>query len=501
LLETQKFGNVTDSQLKTFAARLSYLIQIGCKPYELVEYPMILLLNKSEIDQRVEKLHLACNVDSISIGLLRLATPTKLNSIVKADVVRYLLPLGGCVNKVDEIVQELGCSHTKMMEILTRNPRLVGNHYRKDIAEKVRCLVSLGARHDDIYRNTNVLNNKTLATIRSRAERLRDIGWLPLPMGLIGREDAGFEAVVGQQETQRSLIDRCHVAGVSDVIRLLPPMSANRIVTIRPRIEYLLSQGYAVSDIVSYPQILIMSLEKIRMAVDELKPYHLDCADLAMVRHYAQSRRILSSRRIHIRSVIAGAIGCSRSALPLLPTDSSIRAVKDIHRTAVVNTNYLRDKLGFTTEDLASVPLVVVHAPDVVRRHWNALDGTDDSQTEQSCGVSQQAKALFRRHADRRLRLSLLQYSIEKEANFVHACVSTWAEDSDDEDELPVTRSASASAVDDDSDVDGDDLTFHDDDDDDDDDEVVDRRIYAKLEVVDESDSNDDDVDPLVTGV
>jgi len=494
LLEAKGCGNLTVCELKTFAARLSYLVQIGCKPYELVEYPMILLLNESEINQRVEKLRLAISDHKISIALLKYASPKKSNTAVKNDVVKYLQPLGGCVSKVDKIVQELNCSDTKMMEILTRNPRLLGRYYRKDVAEKIRCLISNGARHEDLYRNTNLLNNKTLATIQSRAERLHKIGWIPLPLGLIGREDAAFEAVVKQQETQSNFITGPQGAGTDDVIRLLPPMSANRIAVIRPKIEYLLSEGYAASEILNCQRTLVLSLEKLKMAVCELKPYHLQCVDLAIVCHYALKRRILSSRRCYLRAAIARAIGCSSSALPPLPQqDRSFSAVKDIRLTTVVNAKYLREELGFTTEDLASVPLVLAHAPNIVRRHWNALDNADDTQAELSY-CSWQANVLFRRHADnRRLRLNLLQYCVEKEANFSHACVSSWAEDSDDEFRVTETETTTLAAADG-SGCGGDDLTFHDDGDG----EGADRRVCDKLKVEGESDRNDDDVDPLI---
>ena len=458
MLEAKGFGNITACELQTFVTRLSYLVSIGCKPYELVEYPKILLLSESEIDARVEKLRLATSVHRVSMPLLMYANPNKSNALVNSYVLTYLRPLSGHVNKVDEVVKELNCSDAKMMEILTRNPRLLGKRYRKDIAEKIRCLVSHGARHEDLYRNTNVLNNRTLAIIQSRAERLSRLGWIPLPLGLIGREDTSFEAVVKERETQHDFRIGRQAAKADDVIHRLPPMSANRIAIIRPRVEYLLSEGYAVLDIVNCPKTLSLSLEKLKMAVCELKPYHLQQVDLEIVSYYGLSRRILSSRRCHFHRAVALAIGCSRSALPPLPTDSSVRAVKDVHQTAVVNVKYLCDELGFTAEDLASVPLVVAHAPNVVRRHWNALNNAEKSQPELSCTTAP-TKALFQRHADnRRLRLNLLQYCIEKEVNFSHACVSTWAEDSDDD--FRVTETT-ALVVADGSDAGDGDLTFH----------------------------------------
>jgi len=475
---------LTNSELKTFATRLSYLVRIGCKPYELVEYPKILLLSEKEIDERIKKLRTASCFHGISVPLLKFATPELSDLEVNNNVLKYLQPLGGRMSMVEEIVQELNCSDTKMMEILTRNPRLFGI----STAEKIRCLISYGAHCEDLYRNTNVLNNKTLATIRSRAERLSKIGWIPLPLGLLGRQDAAFEAVVGQQEAQRSLVAENLVASTNDVISLLPPTSANRIITIRPKINYLLSEGYTVLDIVNCPQALKLSLEKLKVTVSELKPYHLQCVDLAVICHYAQKRRILSSRRCQFRSAIARAIGCSRSALPPLPNDSSVNASVDIYHTAVVNAKYLGEELGFTAEDLASVPLVITHEPDIVRRHWNALENADSSQYELSSG-DRLAKSLFRRHVDnRRLRLNLLQYCIEKEANFSHVRVSTWTEDSDED--LRVTESTPLTAVEETSnpDNDGDE----------------DPRFHVRLNMVDLSDCNDDDdddddVDPDVT--
>ena len=485
MLKRAGFRNLTDSELKTFATRLSYLVHIGCKLYELVEYPKILLLTESEIDQRVEKLRTASNVHGISITLLKFADPEMSNSAVSNKVLKYLQRLGGHMNMVDEIVQELNCSDTKMIEILTRNPRLFGI----GIAEKIRYLISNGARYEDLYRNTNVLNNKTLATVRSRVERLSKIGWIPLPLGLLGRQDAAFEAVVGLQEAQCSLMTENQVDSTNDVLSLLPSMSANRIATIRPRINYLLSEGYTVFDIVNCPQALKRSLETLKLAVNELKPYHLQCVDLAVVCHYTLKRSILSSHRCQFRFHIARAIGCSRSALPPLPKDSSVNASKDIYNTAVVNARYLRDELGFTAEDLMSVPLVIAHEPDIVWRHWNALDNADSNQSELSSG-DRLAKSLFRRHVDnRRLRLNLLQYCIEKEVNFSHVRVSTCTEDSDDD--FRVTESTPSAAVDDVSnhcDDDGNDDSLH---------------SHEKLSVMDESDYNDDeddddDVGPIV---
>ena len=474
MLEANGIGHLTDSKLKTFATRLSYLVHIGCKPYELVEYPMILLLSESEIDQRVEKLRRARNVPRISIALLKFATPKKSFGDLNYNVLLYLKPLGGYVNKVDEIVKELNCSVTKMMEILTRNPRLLGRKYRKDVAGKIRCLLSNGARHEDLYRNTNVLNNITFTKLQTRAERLRKIGWIPLPLGLIGREDAVFEEVVGQQEAQRSCITGHQVSSADDVIRLLPPMTANRILLIRPKIEYLLSEGYAAIDIVNCPQSLTLSVKKLSMTVCELKPYHLQCVDLDTVCHYASTRRVLLRRRCQFRSVIARTIGCSTSSLPPLPRDSSVRAAINIHYTAAVNAKYLSDELGFTAEDLASVPLVLAHSPNIVRRHWNALNNPDNNEAELS-HCDRLAKTAFRRHADnRRLRLNLLQYCIEKEANFSYACVSTSHEDSDDD---FVLTEATTLAATDGSVTDGDDLTFHDDGNDED----ADPGIYDKL--------------------
>jgi len=469
---------LTASELKTFAARLSYLVRIGCRPYELVEYPMILLLSEAEIDQRVEKLHLARNDRRVSIALLKHANPEKSNAMVKNNVFEYLKPLGGYVSKVAEIVQELNCSDTKMMEILIRTPRLLGRYYRKDVAEKIRCLLSHGARHEDLYRNTSLLTNKTLATIQSRAKRLEEIGWIPLPLGLIGRDDAAFEELVGQQEEQT--VTGRQGAGADDVIRLLPPMSANRIANVRPKIDFLLSEGYAVSDIVSCPQALSVALERLRMAVCELKPYYLQCVQLATIRHYAILRRMPVLRRCSFRTVAARTIGCSSSLIPPLPEkDRHIYGVDHLHHTIVVNAEYLRDELGFTAEDLACVPFVLAHAPIVVRRHWNALDDAGDD-TRAEC--SARAKTLFRRHADnRRLRLNLLQYCIEKETSFSRARVSAWAEDSDDEFRLTKTTTNDGS---------GTDLTFHDDGDG--------EGVFDKLKVVDQTKHDGDCVDPLI---
>ena len=479
-----RFCDLRDSDLKTFATRLSYLVHIGCRPYELVEYPKILLLSESEIDERVEKLRTASCVHGISIPLLKFATPELSDLVVNNNVLKYLQPLGGRMSRIEEIVQELNCSDTKMMEILTRNPRLLGN----STAEKIRCLISYGARCEDLYRNTNVLNNKTLATIRSHAERLSKIGWIPLPLGLLGRQDAAFEAVVGQQEAQCSLVAESQVASTNDVISLLPPMSANRIITIRPKINYLLSEGYTVFDIVYSQQALKLSLEKLKMTISELKPYHLQCVDLAVICHYAQKRRILLSRRCNLRSVIARVIGCSLSALPPLPTDSSFNFSTNIYHAAVVNAKYLGEELGFTAEDLASVPLVITHEPDIVRRHWNALENADSSQSELPSS-DQLAKSLFRRHVDnRRLRLNLLQYCIEKEANFSHVRVSTWTEDSDDD--FRVTASTAVAVVEDTSNP-GDDESNEEG-----------PHFHVTLNMVDASDYNDDDddddVDPVV---
>jgi len=457
----------------------------------LIEYPKILLLNKSEIDRRVEKLRLASRVRRISIGLLKLAAPEKCNWMVKNQVMDYLKPLGGLVNKVDEVVHELNCSDTKAMEILTRNPRLLGKCYRKNIAEKIRCLVRHGARHEDIHQNTNVLNNKTLATIQSRAKRLHSIGWTPLPVRLVGREDAVFDATVTKWETQRSLVTTQCVASCDDVISLLPPMSTRQLSILRPKIEYLLSEGYTVSHIVSNPQTLLRSLKGLQMAVRELRPYHLHCVDLTVINHYALTRRLKLSNRSTFRLVIARVIGCLPSALPPLPEDSSIRAVKDLKHTAVVNAKFLCDELGFTGEDLVSVPLVLAHAPDILRRNWNALNKVVDDQSH--CG--HQAKVLFRQNSDNRLmQLNLLQYCIEKEVNFSHACVSSWTEDTDDEFGVTESTSSLALVVADDSDTDtgAGELSFYDDDDDDNEDagELTDR-----LENVHDS---DDDLDPVV---
>lgn len=489
MLEAKGFHNLTVCELKMFAKRLSYLVHVGCKPYELVEYPRILLLSESEIDQRVEKLRIASNCHRVSITLLRYATPTKSNAVLKSCVVRYLKPLGGYINKVDEIVQELKCSDTKMMEILTHNPRLVGNQYRKDVAEKIRCLISHGARHEDLHRNTNLLNNKTLATIQLRAERMHKIGWIPLPLRLMGRNDAAFEAVVGHQEAQCNLTTGFQLNSADDVIRLLPPMSANQTAAIRPKIDYLLSEGYAASDIVCCPQTLNKSLKRLKVAVCELKPYHLQRVDLAMVCHYAKYHRIRSKRHCRNRRAIAHAIGCFTSVLPMLPNDGSIHAVKDIHHTAVVNAKYFRDELGFSVDDLASLPVILAHAPNIIRRHWSALNNVNAIPAELS---NCQAKALFRRHANnRRLRLNLLQYCIEKEVNFSHACVSSLAEDSDEEFRVTETTLAAADSS---SRTDGDELPFHDDSYD----EGADRHICDELMVVDVNERNDDDIDPVI---
>jgi len=457
LLEEKGFTNLTASELKTFSARLSYLVSIGCKPYELVVYPKILLLDKSEIDNRVEKLRLASSVSGISVSLLRYANPKKYNSTVKVWVKTHLKALGGYMNKVDEIIQELRCSDAKAMEILTRNPRLIGEKYRKDMANKIRCLIGHGARHEDLHRNTNILNNNSLATIQSRAERLSKLGWIPLPLGIIGHKD--FETVVARWEAQSQL---CKDAGVDNVIRLLLPMSANQIKVIRPKIQFLLSEGYAASEILGCPApTLRLSLKKLRGAVAALRPYHLQCVDLATINHYARTRRVLSTRRCDFRAVVARAVGCPRTALPPLPKHRDIRAVRDLERASDANVRFLRDELGFAADDLASVPLVVAHAPDVVRRHWNALSDDDDARL--SC-VDWRARELFRRSSgNARLRLNVLQYCVEKEANFSHACVSSWTEHSDDEFDATGLSSPPAGA---DPNDDDDEVNYHDDGDD-----------------------------------
>jgi len=174
----------------------------------------------------------------------------------------------------------------------------------------------------------------------------------------------------------------------------------------------LLSKGYQPRQIISCLKILDVPIASLQNAVEELHTYSLASVSLDDCWRYATAGRLTVSR-VHIRRMIANVLGCSAAQLPnILTKDNSIRVVQinDVR----ANLAFLHGE-GFTQKQIISVPLVLLHSPEVLQRHWSAVT---DPSSQSAVSVA------YRRFAEcAEKQLNVLQYAIEQSANFQHAAI------------------------------------------------------------------------------
>lgn len=410
--------------LKEFRLRLKYLVDKGCKPYELVEYPEILRLTEADIDKRIERLH-SYGQSSISMPLLKFAKPESSDTALRSSLRRYLKQQNGHLNKVDEIRSALQCTDDEMLDILKRNPRLIGRRKRRFIVEKVACLLECGAVIQDIKSNTNLLNNKTLEDIESRAKRLVELGYNdPLPIGVIGRDDDDFEVIITRLAKQRSLHPTSRYLESREIIAQIPEYANRKLHVVKPKVDFLLSRGYVGEEIIEFPSILELGLKAIHDAVIYLQSHHLGTVSLETCHKYA-TKKCVTSRQSSSRRILAKVLECQSTELPPIPKDLSV--VLNTEASLHANYDFLQS-IGFTSADLKRLPIVLAHNTEVLKLHWDLIQTEEGLVPHFELWKEDKAKLL-----------QLLQFSIEKESNFSHMAATDvgeerkWVEDSEAE--------------------------------------------------------------------
>lgn len=407
-LKVTKVSSSDKKTLDEFCNRLKYLTEKGCKVYELVEYPDILKLSTSEINERIERL-CSCGQSSISIPILKFAKPESSDVVIKNSLRRYRKQQNGYLNKIEEIKLTLQCSDGEMLEILTRNSRLIGNRKRKFVVEKVKCLLDCGATLEDIKCNTNLLNNKTLEVIETRARHLLSLGCNPLPMGVIGRTDDEYLAIVDRLAKQKVLQPTCQYLDSKEIIAKIPEYCDKKLYVVKPKVDFLLSRGYLGDDIISFPLILKLSLGTIQSAVTYLHQHYLGLVSLELCHSYGLKRCVMSRQR-SVRRLLTKVLNCSSNELPQIPKDLSISFGQET--TYRMNLEFLKG-IGFSPSELKELPIVLAHSTEALKRCWKALrcDETLVSYLD-----------LWK--DNKKLQLQLLQYSIERNFNFSFAPVT-----------------------------------------------------------------------------
>ena len=406
--------------LESYSERLSYLVKIGCKPYELAEYPQILQLNKNEVDDRVCKLK-DHGVTSVSMPLLRLLEPPRSNPAIAKRIEWYMLRTNERLNYSDEIVDALRCSCDEMVDILTQNPRLVGELQRKFMKEKIECLLNYGARLEDIRSNTSLLNNKTLETIESRARLLSAIGCNdPLLIGIIGRTKREFQLIVDRLVGEKELRSEIKFPESNVIMKeLMPHLQNHRYHVVKAKVNLLLSHGYTMEDILAFPTILDrVGLANIHSSITYINQLGVGLASLETCYRYALKKH-LPFRRMSLRRTFSKLLDCSSDSLPTMPSDFGAAAPDE----AAMLRNYgvLRE-CGFLKDDIIALPIILLHHADDLQACWRELE-------------SDNAVAFARFKGDTKKLLNLLQYTIEKSSNFrqTSSSIRTNSERSDNE--------------------------------------------------------------------
>lgn len=389
--------------LKVLAAKLSYLMQEGCQPQELVICCNVLKLSQEVLTSCIERLR-SLGFKYINMPLIYYA------SKVKYDIDIYELPQRNkCMVlwKIAQLADVLQCSDAQMMKILAFNPRLVGRRGLDQSIAKAKCLISNGAAVEDIRNNSNILNNKAMKVIESRAKQLSELGYnLPLDIRLIGRNSKAYSDIVTRLEKWHAKCPSASIAAANDIIKQLPPMSPKQLSHCRPHIEYLLSVGFAPADILAYPTILEVTLDQLHCVLSDHLNYHIGDVSLPMC-HSIISR---NSRRQKSRESLVNFQAVNSLMLPR-------NALKHLDRSIMLHNFTFLEQCGFTNSDITAVPLVLLHSVDVVMQHWKIVADKNNEAT---------TAHVFRKYVNDPIKqLNILQYSIERATNFRQAYVAS----------------------------------------------------------------------------
>ena len=271
--------DIPDDDLTRMVNRLAYLVKIGCKPYEVKDFPEILETDVSEIERRVQMIRSITNWDLVPLPLLRVSNQEPW--IARRRIERMLNKFDGKKSPSEIICNALQCSDAEMMELVIRNPRIIGIRREPDlILKKIDVLIKYGARLNDIKSYSSVLLNIPLETIELRAEKLSQMGCSnPLPVTLVGLSE-GFDEAAKKLKAKIDILPEKTIDKSEEVIQNIPAAMKRKLHRVKPKVDLLLSRGYTVEEIIKNSEILIASFTSIHSTLNFFKQYHMELVNL-----------------------------------------------------------------------------------------------------------------------------------------------------------------------------------------------------------------------------
>lgn len=391
---------------KQMLERLETVQKFGFKAYEIVEYPQVLKMSEKELEGRLKTLTEKCTRRAkVLLMAKHLRLPvTKRNAMLFNQ--RWARSTVDGVSAIEVLRHSLKCSEEKMIDILTRNPRLRTIRNNLDIFEKIDVLFKYGAKAENLWAFTSLLKNVKLEIIKARAKKLYELGYNnPLPIGHIGRTEDVYEKII--EKLQKNATSSEETKNSLKVLEQIPFVKPNMKHVHKGKVDYLFSQGYSAEEIVDNVNVFCDSLDKIRNSVETMNSHYLEKVPLSRCSRNCHGK---PDPPLHQRLVFKPLKVLGGHLMPEVKRKFADHA-KGIppgifKKFFPKNVTFLMDK-GFSGEELLGLPIVLCHEAQVLEEWWEKL-WSDEK---------------FRKvHSDDKLSaLNVLQYSLEKHNNFRHA--------------------------------------------------------------------------------
>ena len=409
-------GSATEALHLAFPGRIQFLENIGCRFYQLLEYPEALCLTDEEVVECAEKLN-SCKVKTISAPLLKIAQRFTWyeTSHVAHRIKKYTDKLNGHVSVADFWISVLSCkSEQEILNILQKNPRLIFLRNPQQATEKVNVLLEHGLSLEAIKDNTYILKNVTAENITSRCQQLVEHGVIKTgetpALELLSQSQKVFVKMLKIHLKRQSEFSEKiswlakNLQYPENVISGSSQLVKNSLSMLKLKVPHVLQFGFSASDILMCPEVLSFSMEAVTHAMKDMEDAEIDHIKISMLKTYLVTKKI--GNPSNNRHILARALRCNLKELPSLKDTSHLKyALVQDPDILEINFQFLLD-CGFAAEDIQQIPLVIGHNPDVLVRHWNLL--TSRSELKQFSGCL----------ADSSKVLNTLQYFIERDINF-----------------------------------------------------------------------------------
>ncbi len=407
------FKKLDDDKRQEMVLKVEQLESVGCKGYQLLEWPAILKQDMHHIEckaQLLQQLHMPISIPILRVLFSRTfeKDPKQISKLVDAKLQDW----HGCISNADFWRMQLKCATDEMVyELLKVNKRLISRSGSIDAkVKKLKMLLERGIEVDDIRQNSHSLLNVSLESLANRLQQIKEKN-VDVDLTFLHRSDKQFNTWIQNKEVtlenQRQieiLLER-NFEDICGIMSTWKYLSSKTLIV--PKVKYLLDAGFSSGEIISNIDIFQFSLTEMENGFNLIT--HLEHASLVHLTKYLVNNSLNRKQVAYNRKYLSFLLGCETTDLRHLHTSLKVMFSQ---RKSVVEDNleFLLD-CGFKRESIQQVCVLLSHDTHTLKYHHSKLPYRKELQPFEDW------------QQDEVKLLNFLQYFIEKESNFVHPVV------------------------------------------------------------------------------